>query len=454
MLGIHGIGRDRADYYLSDLARELPVAGPGRWAGSAAEGLGLTGSLRADEFRRLLESRHPRSGVVLGSGRTSVPALDLTFTAPKSASVLFALAGAEAARTVVDVHNRAVAGSLSYLEQHAITATRQSGPSRVVLPTSGAVAAVFTHGLSRNGDPHIHSHVVVANLVRGADGRWGACDRRGIAAHRLAAAAVYEAHVRAGLATTLGVRWTGGPGRTAEVAGVGPELLGAFSSRGADIRRHMHETAVHSGRGARIAWAATRPVKAPGASFAEHEAVWRRRAADVGGRLELEQPGAPAGRAVLDEHLFAGVISLPAHGGAHRRDVVAAFGAAARDGATASAVDRLVAQWVPSGPVGVAEPLLQRRAVVPANHHLRALGPRPVDPDDHAVWLGAARALDAYRDRWGLARGKAPLGEPPNLANLPAHHLADHIRTEREVATARSRLGWREPAPPDRGRGR
>jgi len=454
MLGVHGIGRDRADYYLSDLGRELPVSGPGQWAGSAAEGLGLAGPVRADEFRRLLESRHPRAGVALGSGRVSFPAFDLTFSAPKSASVLFALGGAEAARTVVAVHNEAVAGSLSYLERHAITATRRSGPSRVVLPTSGAVAAVFTHGVSRNGDPHVHSHVVVANLVHGADGRWGACDRRGIAAHRLAAAAVYEAHLRAALAATLGVRWTGSPGRTAEVAGVGPELLGAFSTRGADIRRHMYETAVRSGRGARIAWAATRPAKTPSAPFAEVEARWRQRADDVGGRLEFEPGRAPGGRAVLDEHRFAGVISLPAHGGAHRRDVVAAFGAAARQGVTASAVERLVAQWVPPGPVGVAEPLQQRRTVVPSNHHLRALGPRPVDPDDHAVWLGASRALDAYRERWGHAHAPAPAGESANLAALPVHRLADHIRTERVIAAARVRLGWSEPATVDRGRGR
>jgi conjugative relaxase-like TrwC/TraI family protein len=455
MLGVHGIGRDRADYYLSDLARELPVAGPGQWAGCAAEGLGLTGPVQADEFRRLLESRHPRTGVALGSGRASVPAFDLTFSAPKSVSVLFALAGAEAARAVVAVHDQAVAGSLSYLEQHAITTTRQSGPSRVVLPTSGAVAAVFAHGVSRNGDPHVHSHVVLANLVHGADGRWGACDRRGVAAHRPAAAAVYEAHLRGGLAAALGVRWTGSPGRTAEVAGVGPALLGAFSSRGADIRRHMYEIAARSGRGARIAWAATRPAKTPAAPFADLEALWRQRADDVGGGgLEVRSGRPPTARAVLDEHRFAGVISLPAHGGAHRRDVVTAFGAAACDGATASTIERLVAQWVPPGPSGVAEPLQQRRTVVPANHHLRTLGPRPVDPDDHAVWLGAARALDAYRDRWGLAHEKAPMGESPNLAGLPARRLADHIRTEREVAAARARLGRSEPATVERGRGR
>jgi conjugative relaxase-like TrwC/TraI family protein len=454
MLGIHGIRQTQAEYYLSDLALELPVSGPGHWTGRAAEGLGLGGAVEPDEFRRMLQGRHPRAELVLGSGRVSVPAFDLTFSAPKSASVLFALAGAETARTVLATHAEAVAGSLSYLEQHALTATRRAGPTRVVLPTSGAVAAVFTHGISRNGDPHLHSHVVLANLVHAADGRWGACDRRGIEAHRAAASAVYEAHLRSGLTAALGVRWTGVPGHGSEVAGVGPELLGAFSSRGADIRRHMDERGVHGGRGARTAWAVTRPPKAPTEPFADLVVRWRQRADDVGGRLELQPGRARTGRALLDEHRFAAVISLPAHGGAYRRDVVAAFGTAARDGAPAPALERLVAHWVPPGPGGVAEPLQQRRTVVPANHHLRALGPRPVDPDDHAVWLGAARALDAYRDKWGVARTSAPLGEAPNLAALPVQRLADHIRTEREVSAARARLGWHEPAAVERGLGR
>ena len=333
MLGIHGIGPDKADYYLSDLALELPVAGPGRWLGSAAAGLGLTGTVRADQFARVLEGRQPQSGVLLGSGRASVGAFDLTFSAPKSVSVLFALAGADVAGAVVAAHGRAVAGSLSYLERHGITATRRSGPDRVVLPTGGAVAAAFTHGVSRNGDPHLHSHVVVANLVHGVDGRWGACDRRGLDAHRQATSAVYEAHLRAGLTVTLGARWTASPGRSSEVAGVGTELLAEFSTRGADIRRHMHEHGAHSARGARVAWAATRPVKAPCPPFADLVAHWRQRAQAVGGDLQLETGRSPGGPDLLDEHRYAGVISLPAHGGAHRRDVVAAFGSAARNGA-------------------------------------------------------------------------------------------------------------------------
>jgi conjugative relaxase-like TrwC/TraI family protein len=457
MLGIHGVGRDKADYYLSDLARELPVAGPGHWAGRAAEGLGLGGPVSAEEFRRLLEGRHPHTGVMLGTGRTSVAAFDLTFSAPKSASVVFALGGTDAARTVVAAQADAVAGALSYLERHAVTATRRSGPARAVLPTSGALATVFTHGVSRNGDPHIHSHVVLANLVHGADGRWGACDSRGIAAHRSAASAVYEAHLRAGLTAVLGVRWTASPGRSAEVIGVGPHLIAEFSSRSADIRRHRDEWGVHSGRGARIAWAATRPAKETGTPFGELTGRWQRKANAVGAELELERVSIGHGPGKLDEHRFAGVIALPTHGGAHRRDVVEAFSTAAADGASATVVERLVAQWVPDGLPGVAEPLQQRRTVVPANHHLRALGPRPVDPDEHTVWLGAARSLDAYRERWGITHATEPLGETAplqHLAALPADRLADHVRTEREITVARARLGWREPVTVERGLGR
>jgi conjugative relaxase-like TrwC/TraI family protein len=450
MLGIRGVGRDRADYYLSDLALELPVEAPGRWTGMAAAGLGLDGPLGSDGFQRLLEGRHPRSGRPMGSCRTTVAAFDLTFSAPKSVSVLFALAGGNAARRVVDAHADAVAGALSYLERHGVTAIRRSNSERAVIPTTGIVAGRFTHGVNRNGDPHLHTHVVMANLVHGADGRWSACDRRGIDAHRLAASAVYESHLRAALTSALGVHWSGAPGRTDEIIGVAPQLLGEFSSRRADIRRHMHEVGARSGRGGRVAWAATRPAKSPGRLYRDLVAEWERRAAAAGASLEFGHERAhpeQAGRPLLDEHHFAAVISLTPHGGARRRDVVAAFAAAARDGVAADSLERLVTLWVPRGPAGVAEPLHQRRAVVPANHLLRLLGPRPVDPADHELWVGAAHAIDGYRDRWGLVGSPEPLGvaASPSLSSLPTARLADHVRTVRHLEVVRARLGRRAP---------
>ena len=460
MLGVHGVGRERADYYLGDLAHELPVSSPGRWTGGAAAGLGLAGQLQPSEFRRLLEGRHPRSGRPMGSGRVAVVALDLTFSAPKSVSVLFGLGGAETAREVVLVHTEAVAGALSYLERHGIAARRRSGPERTVVQTTGMIAGLFTHALNRNGDPHLHSHVVMANLVHGVDGRWSACDGRGISAHRHAAGAVYEAHLRAGLSAALGVRWVGGPGRGTEIAGVAPVLLGEFSSRAADIRRRMHEVGGRSARGNRVAWATTRQPKEPRARYGELAAGWARRARAHGVRpaLGLGQrhrvgPGPP----LFDEQRFAGTLALAAHGGAHRRDVVAAFGAAALDGIEATSLERIVMQWVRDPAVGVAETLHQVRAVVPATHHLRALGARPVDPVDHEVWVDAAAALDAYRVRWGVGRSPEPLGTDPTpsgLASLPTLRLADHIRLTRQLEVARSRLGRRESATIEHGLGR
>jgi conjugative relaxase-like TrwC/TraI family protein len=460
MLGVHGVRHDRADYYLSDLAHELPVSSPGHWAGDAAVGLGLTGPLQPAEFHRLLEGRHPLTGRPMGSGRVAVPALDLTFSAPKSASVLFGLGGAEIARGVVWAHTEAVAGALSYLERHGIAARRRSGPERTVIPTTGMIAGQFTHAVNRNGDPHLHSHVVMANLVHGVDGRWTACDGRGISAHRHAAAAVYAAHLRAVLSSALGVRWVRSLGQPAEIAGVAPELLGEFSSRAADIRRHMYEVGVRSARGNRVAWAATRPAKESLGSYGELAAGWARRARALGSRPELGlgQPRRVApGPPLFDEHLFAGTLSHTAHGGAHRRDVVAAFGAAARDGIVAASLERIVTHWAPDPAVGVAEPLHQRLAVVPARRHLRALGPRPVDPGDHEVWVDAAAAIDAYRVRWGLARSPEPLGTGPSssgLASLPALRLADHIRITRQIEVVRSRLGRREAAAIEHGLGR
>ena len=221
----------------------------------------------------------------------------------------------------------------------------------------------------------------------------------------------------------------------------------------------MHEAGARSSRAARVAWAATRPAKPPPASYGELARVWARQARAVGGTGGLELPVGrlPPGPRVLDEHRFAAVISLTPHGGARRRDVVAAFAAAAPHGIEAVPLEHLVGQWVPAPSFGVAEPLHHRRDVVPANHLLRALGPRPLTPKDHALWVGAAEVLNAYRGRWGNDRAAAAIGVPgslPCLWSLPAARLADHIRTARRVEEVRSRLGRGEPVEFDLGIGR
>jgi conjugative relaxase-like TrwC/TraI family protein len=468
MLRVHRLTSNRADYYLSDLAQELPAhptAQPrqGMWVGRAAEGLGLRGALDPDQFRAVLEGRHPQNGRPMRSDRATILGYDLTFSAPKSASVLYALGGEEVARHVVAAHAEAIGGAVAYMESHAITATRRAGERRDVIPTTGVVAASFTHGVNRNLDPHLHSHIVTANLVHGADGRWSACDQRGILAHRDAASAVYDAHLRAGITARLGVGWTQAPLTRAEVSGISPFLLGEFSSRSADIRRHMAEVGAHSARGHHIAWAVTRPPKQADLDFGELSAHWQRRALAHG--IEPAEISAARGHRVpehpsFDEHNFASTLSVSPDGGARRRDVVAAFGAAARDGLPASTLETVSDLWVPTTPhavVGVSEDVHQRRQMVPGAHLLRTLGPRPVDAADHAVWRDAARCIDDYRQRWGVTRASDTLGieaTPGGLATLPTKRLIDHLRTRDHVESARLQMGRREPPVMELGRGR
>jgi hypothetical protein len=90
---------------------------------------------------------------------------------------------------------------------------------------------------------------------------------------------------------------------------------------------------------------------------------------------------------------------------------------------------------------------------------VHALGPRPLDPDAHAVWAGVAREIEAYRSRWGAARSRDLLGvaesmSGPGLSTLPTLRLADHVRTLRHVAEARARLGRTPPPTVELGIGR
>lgn len=87
-------------------------------------------------------------------------------------------------------HDSAVLAALSFLEDHAaFSRTGRGGLFQV--DTDGFVAAAFTHHTSRAGDPQIHSHVLIANKVRCADGRWRSLDGREIFAFQKAAGMLY-----------------------------------------------------------------------------------------------------------------------------------------------------------------------------------------------------------------------------------------------------------------------
>src|SRR5208282_2882814 len=150
----------------------------GEWSGKAAEILGLSGTVSEEDFRAILRGTRPGSGEMLVSaaaGRDERRAgWDATFNAPKSVSIQ-ALVGEDA--RLLAAHRHAVELALSELEKFA-QARRHRGQEWVT--TGNFVAARFEHIAARPSetgtqdgcgpDPHLHTHVVIANMTLRPDG--------------------------------------------------------------------------------------------------------------------------------------------------------------------------------------------------------------------------------------------------------------------------------------------
>ena len=133
---------------------------PGQWTGHASELTDLDGVARTELLGRVLRGRDPNSGVRFTQVRKDrVPGFDLTFSAPKSVSVLWALTDSEVAREVRSARDRAVDAALGWMEREACR-SRRGVDDIEHLVGDGFVAAEFFHRTSWAGDPQLNSYVL------------------------------------------------------------------------------------------------------------------------------------------------------------------------------------------------------------------------------------------------------------------------------------------------------
>jgi conjugative relaxase-like TrwC/TraI family protein len=234
------VGREA--YYTRELAtdHEQYLSGhgesPGRWYGIGATSLGLQGEASPPGFRRMFEGRDPDTGELLGRphGRNAVPAFDVVLRPTKSVSVLYGLGDRATGGAVLAAHHAGLAEAVAYLDEHVGARRGHGGVQHV--SGRGLLAVGFDHRTSREGDPLLHTHLVVANRIQGPDGRWTALDGRDVYQHRLAADAIYRATYQRTLTRTLGVEWT--PADThgnRELQGMPQDLVRGFSKRTGQI---------------------------------------------------------------------------------------------------------------------------------------------------------------------------------------------------------------------------
>lgn len=468
MLSVSKLTPGQEAYYERSVAAGLDdyYAGrgesPGVWAGGGAASLGLEGEVEEGELGALVRGKHPGTGGELRahvkartirieridaeSGKrwreekklAPVAGFDLVFSTPKSVSLLHALGDEETRVEIGEAHRSAWEAALAYLEREACV-TRRGKDGFIRERGGGLVAAAYQHRTSRAQDPHLHTHVIVANMTRSpSDGEWRALDGEAILkTYRLAAGYLYEAHLRFELSTRLGVEWEQPEKGWAELEGVPRAVIDAFSTRRAQVVEHMAKQATSGFHAAQVAAVLTREQKED-FDLLRLRAEWQARAAGHGfGGKELEgllhrspyREPTPAELVRIAERL------LGAEGLTEKR--------------SAFSEPELVMAWAESHPQGVPVERIRSLAA-----HLLALP--GVERVGHAPGPGRAgyysttELMRIERDALELVeRGRdagAPAVSDELIEELPregAEPLAlsgEQERLLREVATSRDRV--------------
>lgn len=250
----------------------------------------LSAHLSADERAARIEQIERQ--VVRTNRNRAVHGFDFTLAPPKSVSVVWALGDAGVREQVEAAHHDAINHVVAMMEKESIR-TRQGAGGVVQTETRGVVAAAFDHWDSREGDPHLHTHLVVANRVQGPDGRWRTLDSRGaLMPAQVALSEAYDNHLMDSLSSRLGVEWhVRSISRTGrehwEIDGVDDRLLKVFSTRHAQIEAAREEAdgPGHWDADAK-AWAGTRSDKKHH-SLEELTTAWRERARQAVGDQPL-----------------------------------------------------------------------------------------------------------------------------------------------------------------------
>lgn len=232
-------GKD--DYYTGEHSSETSA-----WGGKGAEALGLSGEVKASAFEAILNGVLPDGTGVNQTAKRTI-GTDLTFSMPKSASVMAYVAGD---KRILDAHMSAVKATMSWVEKTMAEArdysrTRNGEPVR----TGNLVYAIFQHYTSRKLDPQGHLHVVIAAITKTAGGSWQALWNNPLWKNNSMIGSAYHAAFREKLREIGYETNVNGKHGQFEIEGVPKAVLEAFSQRREEILKKAAEIGVKTPQG-------------------------------------------------------------------------------------------------------------------------------------------------------------------------------------------------------------
>jgi conjugative relaxase-like TrwC/TraI family protein len=253
-----------ANYYLNLAREDYFIQGRephGQWRGEAASALALSGAVEKSALRALFAGMSPdgRIPLVQNAGSPSRQSgWDLTFSAPKSVSVLWSQAPEEIRRSIQAAHQAAVDRCLQFLEERAAFTRRGKGGDRI--EPAKVLYACFEHGVSRAHDPQLHTHCLLLNLSLRMDGSTGSLVSAEFFRNKMVGGALYRAELAHQLAERLGLR-VENTAMAFAVKDVPDRLCDKFSKRRQQILCELARQGYSSAKAAKIATLDTRDRK-------------------------------------------------------------------------------------------------------------------------------------------------------------------------------------------------
>lgn len=248
----------------------------GQWLGKGADLLGLKGQVDTRSFDALLRGELPDGTTVGNPGQKHRAGTDLTFSLPKSWSLL-ALVGKD--QRIIEAYREAVIETLAWAEKNAAeTRLVEQGKLRTVA-TGNLAIGLFQHDTNRNQEPNLHFHAVVANVTQGPDGVWRTLKNDRLWSLNTLLNTIAMARFRVSV-EKLG--YETGPTLkhgNFEARGIAREQLMAFSTRRQEVLDVRRGPGLEAGR---IAVLATRAPKEPVADRTALGERWEGIAQEVG----------------------------------------------------------------------------------------------------------------------------------------------------------------------------